>query len=229
MPRGGPGGNPACDAERAVPNFGSLVFTPVVKALQERFGSRRQYERLENSSSPPRLGLEESAYIGERDSFYIASVGSTGWPYIQHRGGLKGFLKVIDENTLAFADFRGNKQYISTGNLMTDNRVALILMDYPRRLRLKILGRVEILEGEAASDWLEKVRDPKYDTVVERVYIIHMEAFDWNCQQHIVPRYTATEIREVLAPLELRMQDLEDENEKLREQLSKMNAASGRN
>src|ERR1043166_6659781 len=116
-----------------MPYFGSLVFTPVVKTLQERYGSRQQYARLEKSqSSSGRLGPDESAYIAERDTFYMATLGATGWPYVQHRGGPRGFLKVIDESTVAFADFRGNKQYISTGNLMTDDRVALILMDYPR-------------------------------------------------------------------------------------------------
>ena len=207
-----------------MPYFGSLVFTPVVKALQERYGSRQQYARLENSrSAPARFGPDESAYIGERDTFYMASLGSTGWPYVQHRGGPKGFLKVVDQSTLAFADFRGNKQYISTGNLMTDNRVALILVDYPRQLRLKILGRVEIFEGEQAQEWLQKVRDPEYKAVTERVYVIRVEAFDWNCQQHIIPRYTAEEIREVIAPFEKQMHQLEEENEKLREELSRVN------
>ena len=119
-------------------SFGSLVFTPVIKALQERYGSRRQYARLEQSAdTPARLGPDEIDFVGERDTFYIASVGATGWPYVQHRGGPKGFLKVIDEHTIAFADFSGNKQYVSTGNLMTDDRVAVILVDYPRQLRLK--------------------------------------------------------------------------------------------
>jgi predicted pyridoxine 5'-phosphate oxidase superfamily flavin-nucleotide-binding protein len=202
-------------------NFGSLVFTPAVKALQERYGSRRQYARSEGSE-PVRLGPEESGFIGERDTFYMATLGSTGWPYVQHRGGPKGFLKVIDESTVAFADFRGNKQYISTGNLMTDNRVALILLDYPRQLRLKILGRVEIFEGEKAKDWIQKVRDPEYRAAVERIYVIRVEAFDWNCQQHIVPRYTEEEIREAVAPAEKRMHELEQENEKLRDELSQL-------
>src|SRR5207244_1410719 len=117
-------------------NFGSLVFTPVVKALQEKYGSRRQYAAMEGgSASPDHLGAEESAFIAERDSFYMATVGATGWPYIQHRGGPKGFLKVIDDHTIAFPDFRGNKQFISTGNIGTDNRVALIMVDYPRQAR----------------------------------------------------------------------------------------------
>ena len=209
-------------------NFGSLVFTPLVKALQEQHGSRRQYERLEKSnSSPGRLGPQESEFIAERDTFYMATLGSTGWPYVQHRGGPRGFLRVIDENTIAFADFRGNRQYISTGNLMSDGRVALILMDYPRQLRLKILGRVEILEGEQAKDWIVKVADPEYAATVERVYVIRVEAFDWNCQQHIIPRYTAEEIREALAPAEKRMHELEQENEKLRHELSQANKNSG--
>jgi predicted pyridoxine 5'-phosphate oxidase superfamily flavin-nucleotide-binding protein len=178
-------------------NFGSLVFTPVIKALQDRYGSRRQYARLEEkASASDRLGPEEAAFIAERDSFYMASVGSTGWPYIQHRGGPAGFLKVIDEETIAFADFAGNKQYISVGNLTTDDRVALILVDYPRQARLKILGRARALEGEQVKDWLDRVRDPGYKAAIERVVVIHVEAFDWNCQQHITPRFSVAEIEE---------------------------------
>ena len=176
----------------------------------------------ESESSPPLLGPQETEYLAERDTFYMASVGATGWPYVQHRGGPKGFLKVIDESTIAFADFRGNKQYISTGNLLTDNRVSIILVHYPRQLRLKILGRVEVFEGEPAKEWIDKVRDPDYKAVIERVYVIHVEAFDWNCQQHIIPRFTKEEIRESLAPTEKRIRDLEQENEKLRKELSQV-------
>jgi predicted pyridoxine 5'-phosphate oxidase superfamily flavin-nucleotide-binding protein len=199
-------------------HFGSLVFTPVVKALQEKYGSRRQYARMEGGgTSLDRLGPDEAAFIAERDSFYMATIGSTGWPYVQHRGGPKGFLKVIDYSTVAFADFRGNKQYISTGNLATDNRVAIIMVDYPRQARLKILGRADVLEGEQASEWIERLRDPGYKSVIERVYVIRVEAFDWNCPQHITPRFTADQIQEALAPFERRMQELERENKKLRE------------
>jgi uncharacterized protein len=198
-------------------HFGSLVFTPVVKALQEKHGSRRQYARLEETGRPPdRLESDEVLFISERDTFYMASVGSTGWPYVQHRGGPKGFLKVIDGQTLAFADFRGNSQYVSTGNLSTDDRVALILMDYPHQARLKVLGHVSIFEGEAAKDWIDKVRHSGYKAMIERVYVIRVQAFDWNCSQHITPRYTVDEIREVLAPFEARMKSLEEENEELR-------------
>jgi len=198
-------------------NFGSLVFTPVVKALQERHGSRRQYARMEAGVQADRLGPDESGFIAEQDSFYMATVGATGWPYIQHRGGPKGFLKVIDDRTLAFADFRGNKQYISTGNLATDARVALILVDYPRQARLKILGHVQIFEGDAAKEWTERLREPGYKAVIERAYVIKIEAFDWNCPQHITPRFTEEQIHEALEPFERRMRELEQEIKSLRE------------
>jgi uncharacterized protein len=202
-------------------NFGSFVFTPVVKALQERYGSRRQYAKLEKAAeSPDRLGEDERLFIAERDSVYMASVGATGWPYIQHRGGPKGFLKVIDDRTIAFADLSGNKQFISAGNLTTDARVALILVDYPQQARLKILGRAEILEGDHATAWIERVRDPRYKAAVERVFVIHLDAFDWNCPQHITPRYTAEDIQEAIAPVEQELQRLQQENELLRKQLA---------
>jgi len=201
-------------------SFGSFVFTPTVKALQERYGSRRQYAKLEQAAgSPDRFGEDERAFIAERDSFYMASVGATGWPYIQHRGGPKGFLKVIDDRTIAFADFSGNKQFISAGNLTTDARVALILVDYPQQARLKILGRAEILEGDHATAWIERVRDPRYKAAVERVFVIHLDAFDWNCPQHITPRYTAENVQAAIAPVERELRRLQQENEQLRKQL----------
>lgn len=209
-------------------NFGSLVFTPAVKALQERYGSRRQYARMQAGAALDRLGPEESAFIAERDSFYVASIGATGWPYVQHRGGPKGFLKVIDERTIAFADFGGNKQFISVGNLTTDNRVALIMVDYPRQARLKILGRAEIFEGEGAREWIERVRVPGYKASIQRVLVIRIEAFDWNCPQHITPRFTAEQIQEALAPFERQMQDLEQENKKLREALARSENQPGK-
>jgi uncharacterized protein len=149
----------------------------------------------------------------------MATVGESGWPYVQHRGGPKGFLKVIDERTIAFADFRGNKQYISAGNLMTDDRVALILVDYPRQARLKILGRVKIIEGVEAKEWIEKVRQPTNDAIIERVFVIKVEASDWNCQQHITPRFTEEQIRGTLETIEKHVQALEQENLELRSRL----------
>ena len=201
-------------------SFGSIAFTPIVKKLQERYGSRRQYERMESSGgSQDRLGDFEKDFLAERDSFYWATTGATGWPYIQHRGGPKGFLKVVDDLTLALADFRGNKQYISTGNLLGDNRVAMILIDYPRQARLKILGRVQIVDGDKMHEWLDRVRLPGYKAVIERVFVIHVEAFDWNCPQHITPRYTVEEIRDSVKALEDQLESLARENEELRKQL----------
>src|SRR5277367_2083376 len=163
-------------------SFGSLVFTPLVKKLQERYGSRRQYERMENSgATQDRLTEFETEFLAQRDSFYMATTGATGWPYVQHRGGPKGFLKVIDDRTLAFGDLRGNKQYISTGNLLTDDRVAIIMVDYPRQARLKILGHIEIFEAEKAKPWLDRVQVKGYDAIIERVFVIHIAAYDWNC------------------------------------------------
>jgi uncharacterized protein len=200
-------------------NFGSLVFTPVVKELQERHGSRAQYERLAaRAGTHTGLGADERDFISERDSFYMASIGSSGWPYIQHRGGPKGFLKVLDNQTLAFGDFSGNKQYISTGNLLTNDRVALILVDYPHQARLKILGRAKIAEGADARKLLDAVRDEGENTVVERVYVISIEAFDWNCQQHITPRFSVDEIQTAMAPFEQRLRTLERQNAELRGQ-----------
>ena len=207
-------------------SFGKLAFTPLVKKLQELYGSRAQYERMEKSSaSEDRLTEFEKEFLAGRDTFYWATTGVTGWPYVQHRGGPKGFLKVIDERTLAFADFKGNKQYISTGNLMSDDRVAIILVDYPRQARLKILGHVEIFEGAKAENWLARVRVPGYKAVIERVFVIHIDAYDWNCPQHITPRYTAEEIREAMHATEEKLSVLELENKGLREELAQLRAS----
>ncbi len=204
-------------------SFGKLAFTPLVKKLQELHGSRMQYARMEKSGeSQDRLGEFEREFLGERDTFYWASTSSTGWPYVQHRGGPKGFLKVIDDRTLAFADFRGNKQYISTGNLMSDDRVALILVDYPHQARLKILGHVEIFEGVKAESWLSRARVLDDKAVIERVFVIHIEAYDWNCPQHITPRYTVDEIRDAIHAVEGTSSRLELENITLRKELEEL-------
>ncbi len=202
------------------------MFTPVIKGLQERFGSRRQYAKREASAFfADGLGPSEIEFLAGCDSFYMASTGESGWPYVQHRGGPKGFLKIINEHTIAFADYRGNKQYVSTGNLMTDDRVAIIVVDYPRQTRFKILGRVTIVEGAEAGNWIGKVSDPGYKATVERVFVIHVEAFDWNCPQHITPRFTEDQIREALRPIDERMQLLEQENQRLRNELARYRAA----
>ena len=198
--------------------FAELAFTPLVKQHQQIHGSRPMYERVERSGDAgDRLGPDEQAFVQQRDGFYMATVSETGWPYIQFRGGSKGFLHVLDPQTVAFADLRGNKQYISRGNLEHDNRVALFLMDYPNQGRLKILGRARILEGDAEAEAaLQTLRVPAEKTPAERAIFIHVEAFDWNCQQHITPRYSEGELSEILAPMRSRLEFLEAENKRLR-------------
>jgi len=198
--------------------FAELAFTPLVKEQQRRHGSRGQYERMELSGNPGnRLGPYEQEFIGARDGFYMASVSESGWPYIQYRGGSRGFLRVLDEQTLGFADLRGNKQYISTGNLQHDDRVALFLMDYTTQSRLKILGHAEVREGDPSAEKLiETMLPPEEKTPAERAILIHVEAFDWNCPQHITPRYTEEELAEFLEPIRRRLDILEKENERLR-------------
>jgi len=172
--------------------FAEIAFTPSVKRAQEQMGSRTAYARFEHEPAHhDRLGAQEAGFIAVRDSFYLASVGETGWPYVQHRGGPKGFLRVLDETTLGFADFRGNRQYVSVGNITQNDRVSLFLMDYPNRTRLKILGRARIIgAGHAAIDRLAVAGGAR----VERGVVIAVEAFDWNCPQHIAPRYTLEEL-----------------------------------
>ncbi|TCS14997.1 hypothetical protein EV278_106185 [Caulobacter sp. BK020] len=162
----------------------------------------------------------EEAFIAARDSFYMASMSETGWPYVQHRGGPPGFLRVIDETTLAFADFRGNRQYISVGNLDANDRVALILVDYPRRARLKILAHAERLALDAEPELLPKLLDPGYRAKPERIFRLRLAAFDWNCPQHIVPRFTEAEISRAVQPLHEKLEALEAENRALRERLA---------
>ena len=198
--------------------FAKIAFTPLVKKQQELHGSRRQYQRIEQAGEPSVwLGEDERAFIEARDGFYMASVSETGWPYIQFRGGPKGFLHVLKDNTLGFADLRGNKQYISVGNLQHDDRVALFLMDYVGQQRLKILGRTKIFEGnQEAQELITKLRTAEHNGVPERAITISVEAFDWNCPQHITPRFTAEEIEPMVAALRSEVAALKAENVALR-------------
>jgi predicted pyridoxine 5'-phosphate oxidase superfamily flavin-nucleotide-binding protein len=198
--------------------FAELTFTPLVKAQQQKHGSRRQYERVEQSIiAGSELGPDERAMISSRDGFYMASIGESGWPYVQYRGGPKGFLRIVDDHTIGFADLRGNKQYISAGNIEHDDRVSLFLMDYPSQSRLKILGHAEIHENDAsAQELIKTLRIPEEKTPVEHAVLIHVEAFDWNCPQHITPRYTQEELAEILEPMRRRLEALEAENARLR-------------
>jgi uncharacterized protein len=198
--------------------FAELAFTPLVKKEQEVHGSRQLYERVEHSPDlGDRLGRDEQAFVRERDGFYMASVTETGWPYIQFRGGNIGFIQIVDDRTLGFADLRGNKQYISIANLKHDDRVALFFMDYPTQSRLKVMGRAKIYEGDAeAEDLIESLRVPEEKSPAERAILIHVEAFDWNCQQHITPRYSEVELAKILEPMRHRIETLEAENQRLK-------------
>jgi uncharacterized protein len=175
--------------------FAEIAFTPAVRARQAEQGSRGSYARFDEG--PPwndRLEARERAFVARRDGFYLASVGETGWPYVQFRGGPPGFLRVLDERTLGFADLRGNRQYVTLGNLSANDRVSLFLMDYPRRRRLKILGRARAVEGGADPELAARLAVPGATGVVERAILVGVEAFDWNCPQHIEPRWSRAEL-----------------------------------
>jgi predicted pyridoxine 5'-phosphate oxidase superfamily flavin-nucleotide-binding protein len=198
--------------------FSTLTFTPSVKEVQTEMGSRRAGEML-NQRGPEndRLGPDEKLYISLRDGFYMATITESGWPYIQFRGGPEGFLNVVDDHAIAFADVTGNRQYISTGNLKANPRVALFLMDYVSQSRLKILGEAEIIPWSEAGDWKAQLPLPDRGKP-ERILRIHVAAFDWNCPQHIPQRWTADELR--YSEFGQRLQALETENRKLREALN---------
>ena len=189
-----------------------IAFTDSVKRAQERNGVRDQYARFEERNTRAGgLGEQEKAFIAERDTLFMASVGENGWPYVQHRGGPPGFLKVLDEHTLGFADFRGNRQYISLGNLQADDRVALILMDFAHQTRLKIYARARAVEINDEPDLIGRLGDPAYHARVERGILLDVEAVDWNCPQHIVPRFTEAEVMDMVQPLQEHIARLEAE------------------
>ena len=194
----------------------NIATTPSVHAAQVTHGSARVYERVGADRAFNRFGPDEQAFIASRDSFYIASVSETGWPYVQHRGGPPGFVRVLDDRTLAFPDFRGNRQYISLGNIAANDRVALIMMDYPGRNRLKLYARIEARDLSIDSTLAETLALPGYRGVAERALLLHLEAFDWNCPQHITRRFTESEIAAAVAPLRARIEELETENQILR-------------
>jgi len=178
--------------------FAEIAFTRTVKQVQEEMGSRSGYSSIETGPDRNHLLRErERSFIEARDSFYIASVSETGWPYIQHRGGPVGLLKVMGQSTIGFADYSGNRQYVTTGNVLNNDRVALFLMDYPNRRRLKLLGRMALV-GSGQPLILDDLQDDHYGANVEKGMLIHVEAFDWNCPQHITPRYTQAEVEALL-------------------------------
>ena len=199
-------------------HFLEVAVTPSVRAAQADMGVE-QIWLGEHDRPSDALTENEIAFIGMRDSFYIASVSETGWPYVQHRGGKTGFLKVVDPQTLAFADYRGNRQYISAGNFAANDRACLFLMDYVRRTRLKVYAHVERLTLDADQALTDLVSDPTYKGRAERIFKLRLEAFDWNCPQHITPRYTEQQVEQAVAPLRQRLQQLEADNAALRARL----------
>lgn len=194
-------------------HFAEIAFTSAVQAEQTRIGSRRAYERMAREGQDDgRIGPDEAGFITARDSFYMASVSETGWPYVQHRGGPPGFLRVLSPTRIGFADLDGNRQHVSIGNVAADGRIALFLMDYPARLRLKILGHARVVrEGEDAA-LVAGLAPPGLEDRAERAILVDIAGFEWNCPQHITPRYTAAE----LAPLVARLEAAEAELARLR-------------
>ncbi len=185
-----------------------IAFTPAVKRVQERKGSRKGYAKMEEKGGWRDTITEDLArFIDRRDSFYLGTASADGQPYIQHRGGKPGFVKVLDERTLAFADFKGNRQYITTGNFAENDKAYIFLMDYPNRRRTKIWGRARVIDDDA--EILARLADPDYEGVPEQAVVFEVAAWDVNCPQHITPRFTEQEVAEIVAPLKRRIIDLE--------------------
>lgn len=210
--------------------YTDIAFTPSVKRAQETMGTRASNARLEASGSERgRLGPNEAEFLAERDGFFLASVGETGWPYVQFRGGPQGFLRVLDERTVAWADFRGNRQYISVGNMTSESKdnpeeqpgkVAIIAMDWAHRRRIKLFGKARIVargqDADQEPELFAKLDLGDYRALVERAIVVRVEGFDWNCPQHITPRFTEAEIASAFAPMQARLAELEAENARLR-------------
>ena len=201
-------------------HFGDIVFTDQVKAEQKARGSRELYEGMTARPAPEGFSPREAAFISQRDSFYMATVTEEGWPYIQHRGGPRGFLKVLSDSELGFADYRGNRQYVSVGNLQNERRVSLFLMDYPNKARLKLLGRARVVVADTDPDLAARLAIDG-EGKVERLFTIKVDAFDWNCPQFITPRFTEEELAASLSPMVEELQTLRQENAFLKQELGR--------
>ena len=199
--------------------FLEMARTPGVIAAEERNGSAKFFQNFKGRRDFDRLSGNEREFLAARDSFYMATISESGWPYVQHRGGPKGFLKVLDEKTMGFADFRGNLQYISLGNIATRDKTSLFFMDYPNRTRLKMFVHTEERSLDDDPALSAALTLPGYKAKVERALIFHLEAFDWNCPQHITPRYTKEELQPVFDSMESQLRQLQAENRQLRSQL----------
>ncbi|NGZ84673.1 2Fe-2S iron-sulfur cluster-binding protein [Duganella aceris] len=206
--------------------YSDITFTPAVRDVQRRMGSRAQYEFLDDfEQRQDSLGRKEIRFVEQRDHFFQATVNETGWPYVQHRGGPAGFLKVIDPKTLGFADFHGNVQYLSVGNLKKDDRISLILVDQAEQVRLKIIGRARTVEAADDPALIERLRMPGYRARIERAFIITVEGYDWNCPQHITPRFTEQEVGILSAPLHAQIKRLKEQVSQLTQLQAQLQAA----
>jgi uncharacterized protein len=187
--------------------FMQLLLTPAVQQAQEKYFGKHQV--VENAPGADALTLDEVGFILSRDSFYMATVSETGWPYIQHRGGPPGFVKLLGPNLIGFADFKGNRQLLSTGNLGITDRVALFMMDYPQRTRLKLLGHARVLDAREHPELVDQLAPEPLRGKVERLFLVQVISYDWNCPQYITPRFTAADIANYVEPLKARIADLE--------------------
>lgn len=205
--------------------FLDLLATPSVLAARAANGGE-MWEKFKGDRVFTSFTEDEKQFLSLRDSFYMATVAENGWPYIQHRGGPEGFLRVLDEKTFGFADFRGNRQYISIGNIAADNRCALIFVDYPNKARLKILAQAKIRDLTAAPELARQLAIPGYKAKVERGILFHLQAFDWNCPQHITPRYTQAQLEPAIKAFQEQMTRLETENDSLRKEVRRLTEAA---
>ncbi|WP_289660065.1 pyridoxamine 5'-phosphate oxidase family protein [Flavobacterium panacagri] len=202
-------------------NYQELAFSDAIKEIQEKKGSRSSYDRMQKMSYTDGLTDSEKAFIESQDSFYMASYGENEYPYIQHRGGPQGFVKVIDADTIGIIDFVGNRQYISAGNISKNPKVAIIMVSYPHRARLKMYAEAQILSVEDNPDLFEKLKPEDYKFRPEQIMIFKIKAYDWNCPQHITQRYTVAEIKEVFDLQKKHITDLEQQIKDLEALLSK--------
>lgn len=200
-------------------NYSALAFSDGIKAIQERMGSRNAYERVQKMSFTDGLTVVETGFIAEMDSFYMASFGENEYPYIQHRGGPKGFIRVIDAQTIGIVDFSGNRQYISVGNITNNPKVSLILVSYPLRARLKIYAEAEIVSIDDNPELFELLKPEDYKFRPECMLLFHIKAYDWNCPQHITPRYSPADIEQLTHFQDVYIKRLEQEIEMLREKV----------
>ncbi|WP_316765859.1 pyridoxamine 5'-phosphate oxidase family protein [Pedobacter frigiditerrae] len=203
-------------------NYPEIAFTKEVKTLQEKFGSRAAYARMEDSRTTDGLSEEEIDFIMQQDYFYLSTISESGYPYIQFRGGPKGFLKVIDHHTLGFIDFEGNKQYISAGNIKTNNKAALFFLDQASRTRLKMFAEVEMVALADRPDLYEKLDLGDYQHKPKFIMLFKVQGYDWNCPQHITPRYTAEEVQEALKGHLEELERLKEENARLRRERAEL-------